>query len=242
MFQNEEDKIPQSHLTNMLKFAGPSRASMQPPPDIELTGAVSRTSGGARPALNDLKYELPDLTAFQNLIDDPNTDIKDLHHHLTRLMGVTSIMLLQEACSKAPSFNRAQTGSRAVEALRALFTTIQEREKNLYKDRLDFDNPRFQYFVDSLWDLIEEILKDCGLHADQVNNFFLLLQSRLPAWEEKTKKTVNSVSFNASKHGDGADRSEEATLINAKRSKGAKKIITIDAFEIPKPPTPDDHA
>jgi hypothetical protein len=190
---------------------------------------------------NSLTYELPDLTEFQRQLDDPNADMKDLHHQLTRLMGATSLILLQESCAKAPSFNRAQTGSRAVEALRALFTTLQEREKNLYKDRLDFDNPRFQFFVDSLWDLIEEILGDCGLTPDQVNNVFLLLQSRLPAWEDRTKKYCNSVSFNAAKHGTGADRASEAKLMNAKRESNLAGK-TVPGVIVPPPPTAEDHA
>ena len=159
------------------------------------------------------------------------------------MMGVMALILMQEAAAKAPSFNRAQTGSRAVEALRALSMTLQEREKSLYKDRLDFDSPRLQAFIDALWDLIENVMKDCGFSEDQVNNFFLVLQSRLPAFEEKQKKFVNSVSFNASKHGAGIERSEDANLMNKKREKAIKhEDLEGVAIKIPPLPTADDHA
>ena len=186
---------------------------------------------------------MPDIAGFQALLDDPNADIKDIHAQLTRMMGVMSLILMQEAAAKAPSFNRAQTGSRAVEALRALSMTLQEREKSLYKDRLDFDSPRLQSFIDALWDLIENVMKDCGFTADQINNFFLVLQSRLPAFEEREKRFVNSVSFNASRHGAGVERAEDASLMNKKRERSIKKE-DIDGvlISIPPLPTAEDHA
>jgi len=220
-----------------LALSGPSRGGYAPIPELQLSGLPV---AGLE---THTKYALPDIIGFQKLLDDPNADIKDLHAQLTRMMGVMSLILMQEAAAKAPSFHRAQTGSRAVEALRALSMTLQEREKALYKDRLDFDSPRLQAFIDALWDLIETVMKDCGLGADQVNNFFLVLQSRLPSFEEKQKKYVNSISFNASKHGPGMERSEDADLMSSKRARG---IETEDLdgvkLKIPLPPTAADHA
>lgn len=236
----DDSSLPQSLLSKVLPLAlnGPSRESGQSVPTISLTGLPS---GGQE---THTKYTLPDMAGFQRMLDDPSTDIKDLHAQLTRMMGIMSMILMQEAAAKAPSFNRAQTGSRAVEALRALSTTLQEREKSLYKDRLDFDSPRLQAFIDALWDLIEQVMKDCGFSPDQINNFFLVLQSRLPTFEDKQKKYVNSVSFNAAKHGSGIDRSDDATLMSQKRATIINHDI-IDAetyIDMPPLPTYEDHA
>jgi len=223
---NDHDQdVPRSSFASMLplQIAGPSRESANLSPTVSLTGLTS---------VNSNTYKLPDIEGFRTLLDDPNVDTKDLNHQLVKMMGAVALILIQESVVKAPSFHRAQTGTRAVEALRALAMTLQEREKNLYKDRLDFDNPRFQYFVDALWDVIEETMKSAGFTQDMIDNFFLMLQSKLPSWEEKTLKTCNAVGFNSARHGVGADRSEDATLINAKREK----------TKMPKAPTPDDHA
>ena len=234
-----DSELPQSSFSRVLPLAfnGPSRESYAPPPAVALSGIPNHA-----PEIHN-KYALPDIAGFQALLDDPNADIKDIHAQLTRMMGVMSLILMQEAAAKAPSFNRAQTGSRAVEALRALSMTLQEREKSLYKDRLDFDSPRLQSFIDALWDLIENVMKDCGFTADQINNFFLVLQSRLPAFEEREKRFVNSVSFNASRHGAGVERAEDASLMNKKRERSIKKE-DIDGvlISIPPLPTAEDHA
>ena len=230
------DNMPPT-LSNLLQFNAPSRGSAAPAPEIALTGVPKSLS-----ALPDFKYPIPDITAFSQLLDDPTADIKDLTHQLTRLMGTTAILLLQEAHTKAPSFNRAQTASRVVESLRALHMTLQEREKNLYKDRLDFDNPRLQFLIDGLWDLIETVMRDCKFTDDQINNFFLMLQSRLPAFEDDTKKRVNAVSFNASKHGSSTDRSEETGLISRKRDDSLSGKTIQGLVLPPSPPTADDHA
>jgi hypothetical protein len=219
-----------------LLFNAPSRGSITPPPELNLSGAPKNLS-----ALPDFKYPLPDVSEFTKLLDDPAADVKDLNHQLTRLMGQTAILLLQEAHTKAPSFNRAQTASRVVEALRSLHMTVQEREKNLYKDRLDFDNPRLQYLIDGLWDLIESVMRDCKFNDDQINNFFLMLQSRLPTFEEETKKKVNAVSFSATKYGAGAERSESATLVSKKRDKTLNGKTLKGVVLPPTPPTADDH-
>ena len=208
----------------------PSRGSSSPAPSLALTGVLD---SGAQA----LAYPLPDTAEFQKMLNDPNSDPKDLHHQLTRMIGYTSLLLFQEAHAKTPNFNRAQSGSRAVEALRSLFTTLQERDKNLYKDKLDFDNPRLQAFIDSLWDLIESVMLICEFDKEAINNFFLMLQSKLPDWEEETKKRVNAIGFNAAKHGPEAERSEDAKLISAKREKTTKE----SSVTMPKPPTSSDN-
>jgi hypothetical protein len=113
-----------------------------------------------------------------------------------KLIGQVAIILIEESCQGHPSFTRAQTASRAVEGLRALAQTLQERQQSFYKDRLDFENPRFVYVISALFDLIEETLTDTGITEAQRNNFFIQLQARMLPWEEKMKKSVNSVSFN----------------------------------------------
>jgi len=226
--------LPPSPLSTLLKFNGPSRDSLTPAPIINI-------SGGGNPKQDGLKYPLPDIDAFAKLLEDPSADIKDLNHQMIRLMGTTAILLLQESHTQSPSFARSQTASRVVDALRSMHMTLQEREKNLYKDRLDFDNPRLQYLIDGLWDLIEVVMKECAFTEDQINNFFLMLQSKLPAFEEATKKKINSVSFNAAKHGPGAERTEDAALISKKRNDILSGKVIKD-IPLPPPPTSEDHA
>lgn len=175
-----------------------------PPPVVVLSSVPPSTASGLGAPSGTppwMRYELPAVEELMDLLKDPaNADPKEVHNKILHFMGAISIVLMQESVSRSPSFNRAQTGSRAIDSLRAISQTMMEREKTLHKDRLDFDSPRFRFVIEAMWDLIEVVLKEIGMTEDQVNDFFTHLQSKLPDWEDKMRKYVNSMSFSAKAH------------------------------------------